>query len=319
MLHRRGVIVHSRRGLSTGLHALFQDKIALGKTLPKLEDNAIKLQMYALYKQATDGPNTQPKPGMFDFVGKAKWEAWTSLGTLSHDDAKKRYCDLIDGLAKGASGSNDAATATSSSNEAAGGIIHSTQAKGIVTMTWDPKTPLEGEVIDELTSAIQKATDDPATKVLVLKLQQQSTASPAPSTSNNIKALIEVIVDFPKPLGVVVHGPVSGLAVSLVGLADVVFSHERATFHILPGSHIPAAPALIYKLGYIQANALLFLGAKLSAAAALRHGLITAMLNADLDKWAFTQFQYLAESSNHGNIRRPHLFRHQYKATLVQE
>ncbi|ETV67945.1 hypothetical protein, variant 2 [Aphanomyces astaci] len=262
MLHRRGVIVHSRRGLSTGLHALFQDKIALGKTLPKLEDNAIKLQMYALYKQATDGPNTQPKPGMFDFVGKAKWEAWTSLGTLSHDDAKKRYCDLIDGLAKGASGSNDAATATSSSNEAAGGIIHSTQAKGIVTMTWDPKTPLEGEVIDELTSAIQKATDDPATKVLVLKLQQQSTASPAPST------------------------------ISLVGLADVVFSHERATFHILPGSHIPAAPALIYKLGYIQANALLFLGAKLSAAAALRHGLITAMLNADLDKWAFTQFQY---------------------------
>ncbi|KAF0708908.1 hypothetical protein AaE_013053 [Aphanomyces astaci] len=176
MLHRQGVIVHSRRGLSTGLHALFQDKIALGKTLPKLEDNAIKLQMYALYKQATDGPNTQPKPGMFDFVGKAKWEAWTSLGTLSHDDAKKRYCDLIDGLAKGASGSNDPATATSSSNQAAGGIIHSTQtyAKGIVTMTWDPKTPLEGEVIDELTSAIQKATDDPATKVLVLNFKNKA-------------------------------------------------------------------------------------------------------------------------------------------------
>ncbi|RHY30248.1 hypothetical protein DYB32_004475 [Aphanomyces invadans] len=56
--------------------------------------------MYALYKQATDGANMQPKPGMFDFVGKAKWEAWMKLSSLSADEAKQQYCDLIDGLAK---------------------------------------------------------------------------------------------------------------------------------------------------------------------------------------------------------------------------
>ena len=33
--------------------------------------------------QATQGTCTTKKPGAFDFVGKAKWEAWNSLGDLS--------------------------------------------------------------------------------------------------------------------------------------------------------------------------------------------------------------------------------------------
>jgi len=33
--------------------------------------------------QSTIGANTTKKPGMMDFVGKAKWDAWTALGSLS--------------------------------------------------------------------------------------------------------------------------------------------------------------------------------------------------------------------------------------------
>lgn len=33
--------------------------------------------------QATEGPCNSPKPGMLDFVKKAKWDAWNSLGNLS--------------------------------------------------------------------------------------------------------------------------------------------------------------------------------------------------------------------------------------------
>lgn len=33
--------------------------------------------------QATDGKNTAPKPGMMDFVKKAKWDAWAQLGDMS--------------------------------------------------------------------------------------------------------------------------------------------------------------------------------------------------------------------------------------------
>jgi len=46
-------------------------------------DNQQKLKIYALYKQATVGKNTSSKPGMLDFVKKAKWDAWTSLGDMS--------------------------------------------------------------------------------------------------------------------------------------------------------------------------------------------------------------------------------------------
>ena len=37
--------------------------------------------------QATDGPCSTPKPGVFDFVGQAKWNAWNGLG----DKSKVRY------------------------------------------------------------------------------------------------------------------------------------------------------------------------------------------------------------------------------------
>ena len=45
-------------------------------------DNAQKLKLYALYKQATIGKNTTKKPGLMDMVGKAKWEAWSELGEM---------------------------------------------------------------------------------------------------------------------------------------------------------------------------------------------------------------------------------------------
>lgn len=51
-------------------------------------DNQTKLKLYALYKQATVGKNSTKKPGMLDIVGKAKWEAWNSLGEMSKVWAK---------------------------------------------------------------------------------------------------------------------------------------------------------------------------------------------------------------------------------------
>jgi acyl-CoA-binding protein len=36
-------------------------------------DNTQKLKFYALFKQALEGHNTKPKPGMLDFAGRAKW------------------------------------------------------------------------------------------------------------------------------------------------------------------------------------------------------------------------------------------------------
>ncbi|KAH3671611.1 hypothetical protein OGAPHI_000314 [Ogataea philodendri] len=56
------------------------------------------LQLYGLYKQATVGDNTTDKPGVFDFKGKYKWEAWKNLEGTSQEDAEKKYISLVDEL-----------------------------------------------------------------------------------------------------------------------------------------------------------------------------------------------------------------------------
>lgn len=52
-------------------------------TLTKSPGNDAKLKLYGLFKQATVGPVNTKRPGMTDFVGKAKWDAWNALGSLS--------------------------------------------------------------------------------------------------------------------------------------------------------------------------------------------------------------------------------------------
>jgi len=57
-----------------------------------------KLTLYGFYKQATVGPVNVPRPGMFDFVGKAKWDAWHALGDMSREDAMRGYIAKADTL-----------------------------------------------------------------------------------------------------------------------------------------------------------------------------------------------------------------------------
>lgn len=52
-------------------------------TLKESPGNAEKLKLYALFKQSTAGVVTTKRPGMMDFVGRAKWDAWNSLGSMS--------------------------------------------------------------------------------------------------------------------------------------------------------------------------------------------------------------------------------------------
>lgn len=60
--------------------------------------NAVKLQLYALFKQSTVGACTGKRPGMTDFVGRAKWDAWNALGQISKEEAEKKYIDCINEL-----------------------------------------------------------------------------------------------------------------------------------------------------------------------------------------------------------------------------
>ena len=54
-----------------------------------------KLDIYGLFKQATVGDVNTSRPGMLDFKGKAKWDAWEAKKGMSQDDAKNAYIDLV--------------------------------------------------------------------------------------------------------------------------------------------------------------------------------------------------------------------------------
>ena len=57
----------------------FEQAVTDSKNLPERPSNDTLLQLYSLYKQGTTGDvNTDPPSNPFDFVGKAKYEAWTA-------------------------------------------------------------------------------------------------------------------------------------------------------------------------------------------------------------------------------------------------
>jgi diazepam-binding inhibitor (GABA receptor modulator, acyl-CoA-binding protein) len=70
------------------------------KSLTSRPSNDDLLALYALFKQATAGEASgAKKPGRFDLVGKAKYDAWSKLAGTSADDAMQRYVDTVDRLA----------------------------------------------------------------------------------------------------------------------------------------------------------------------------------------------------------------------------
>jgi acyl-CoA-binding protein len=77
------------------LKAQFEKAAEDIKKLAERPDNDTLLKLYALYKQGAEGDVNGPKPGFFDFVGTAKYEAWAKLKGTSADDAMKKYIALV--------------------------------------------------------------------------------------------------------------------------------------------------------------------------------------------------------------------------------
>lgn len=80
------------------LKAAFDKVMADSRNLSERPDNATLLKIYALYKQGSEGDNTEKKPGFSDIVARAKWDAWNKLKGTSQEAAMQQYIDLIDGL-----------------------------------------------------------------------------------------------------------------------------------------------------------------------------------------------------------------------------
>lgn len=78
------------------LTAQFESAVAESKTLAEKPSNDILLQLYALYKQGSTGDvDTEPPSNPFDFVAKAKHEAWAGLKGKTKEAAMQEYIDLV--------------------------------------------------------------------------------------------------------------------------------------------------------------------------------------------------------------------------------
>ena len=74
----------------------FEKAITDSKSLTEKPSNDTLLQIYSLYKQATDGDiNIEPPSNPFDFVAKAKYEAWAALKGKSTANAMTEYVELV--------------------------------------------------------------------------------------------------------------------------------------------------------------------------------------------------------------------------------
>lgn len=76
----------------------FAAAAAQAKNLKERPDNDTMLRLYALYKQGAAGDVSGARPGMFDFIGGAKYDAWAKLKGVAKEEAMQQYIDLVESL-----------------------------------------------------------------------------------------------------------------------------------------------------------------------------------------------------------------------------
>ncbi len=77
------------------LQTEFESAVEEVRKLSRRPSDSNLLELYALFKQATSGDASGKRPGMLDFKGRAKYDAWTQKKGASKDDAMSSYIVLV--------------------------------------------------------------------------------------------------------------------------------------------------------------------------------------------------------------------------------
>ncbi|XP_076579634.1 acyl-CoA-binding protein-like [Chaetodon auriga] len=78
----------------------FENAVKEVKVLKQKPDTEEISALYGLYKQATIGDVNIERPGMLNFAGRAKWDAWMAKKGQSKEEAMASYVDLVEMLKK---------------------------------------------------------------------------------------------------------------------------------------------------------------------------------------------------------------------------
>lgn len=80
------------------LQQRFEAAQSAAKELRDRPDNDTLLELYSYFKQATEGDISTDRPGAFDFVARAKYDAWAARKGMSRDVAMRGYAKLVEHL-----------------------------------------------------------------------------------------------------------------------------------------------------------------------------------------------------------------------------
>ena len=76
----------------------FEGAVASVKGLTQDPGNDVKLRLYALYKQVTEGDVSGGRPGFTNPVGRAKYDAWAKLKGTAPEAAEEQYIAIVSDL-----------------------------------------------------------------------------------------------------------------------------------------------------------------------------------------------------------------------------
>lgn len=74
-----------------------QERVRLLKTTPSNDE---LLELYSLYKQGTVGDVQGRRPGILDFKGRAKFDAWAARSGMGKETAMQAYVDVVNRLVR---------------------------------------------------------------------------------------------------------------------------------------------------------------------------------------------------------------------------
>ncbi|XP_052012815.1 enoyl-CoA delta isomerase 2 isoform X1 [Apodemus sylvaticus] len=275
----------------------FENALNQVKLLKKDPGNEVKLRLYALYKQATEGPCNMPKPGVFDFVNKAKWDAWNALGSLPKETARQNYVDLVSSLSSSSEAPSQGKHGADEKAQESKGLLV-TSEDGITKITFNRPTKRNAitfQMYQDIILALKNASTDNSVMAVFTgtgdyyssgnDLTNFTSAAGGMEEAASkgavvLREFVNSFIDFPKPLVAVVNGPAVGISVTLLGLFDAVYASDKATFHT-PFSQLGQSPEACSSytfpkmMGSAKAAEMLLFGKKLTAREAWAQGLVT--------------------------------------------
>lgn len=299
----RSVYVSSLRTFASN-QELFEKAQASLKTLKEEPDVDVKLKIYALFKQATIGDVQGSRPGMLDFAGRAKYDAWAQVKGIAKEEAQTKYAKLIESLL-----SEQAPSAPTGSAplglEPVDGLEVSINGKAFQIKLNRPKkfNALTLDMYKGIISALEASNKDKSTSVTVItgagdffcsgndlsNFAKAASASKAEvkemaeTAAAILRDYIQAYIDHEKPLLCLINGPAVGIAVTVLPLFDYVLATDKCTFHT-PFSTLGQSPegASSYTfpllMGQLRAAEFLILNKKLTAHQALDTGLVNEVV-----------------------------------------